>query len=68
MDRTQAVAGINSRIQIARILGFRATQLRSKGTRREQAIQGGQDKDAHRRNKLASIKAQQSFLSSNQKF
>ena len=30
-DRTQAVAGINSRIQLAGILGFRATQRRTQG-------------------------------------
>ena len=37
-------------------------------TRRGQASQGGQDENAHRKNKLASTAAHQSFLSSNQIF
>ena len=57
-----------SRIEIASVLGFRATQLRSRETRREQASQGGQDRDAHKRNKLANIIGHQSFLSCNQFF
>ena len=37
-------------------------------TRRGQASQGGQDKNAHKKNKLAGAAAHQSFLSSNQIF
>ena len=36
--------------------------------KRGQASQGGQDKDAHKKNKLASIAAHQSFLPSKQIF
>ena len=68
-DRTQAVAGINSRIEIDGILGLWGTQRRSQGNPGgDKRAKEAKTKDAHKKNKLASIIAHQSFLSSNQIF
>ena len=46
----------------------RRNKAETENKRREQASQGGQDKDTHRKSKLAGTIAHQSLLSSNQIF
>ena len=66
---TQAVAGMNSRIQISGILGFGATQRRSQGNQEGTSRPGKPGKkNTHQKRKLAGTVAHQSLLFPNQIF
>ena len=65
---TQAVAGMNSRIQISGILGFGATQRRSQGNQEGTSRPGKPGKNTHSKRKLAGTVAHQSLLFPNQNF
>ena len=64
---TQAVAGMNSQIQISGILGFGATQRRSRGNQEVTSRPGKpRKKNKHPKRKLAGTAAHQSLLFPNQ--